>query len=76
MVTLYRSPDAENAMITAMLTVYEYSELLTATLLAWRHQIAIPITGSLYVMQGWLRKIIVKASQTLYPNGSGTAEGS
>jgi hypothetical protein len=37
----------------------------------------IPITGSLYVMQWWwLRKIILKASQTLYPNGSGTTKGS
>lgn len=36
----------------------------------------IPITGSLYVMQWWwLRKIMLKASQTLYPNGSGTAKG-
>jgi hypothetical protein len=196
MVTLYRGPEAENAMIVGMLTVYEYSELLmdlTATLLgyiAWRqymdynNQIAtlaitiqlnyeilyyitgfvrdldsklkclhhilalsyiyfgwqfktavstslffgsistcfltlmlkhpgtvtkisfavsfvvmriiigawsmkktlelpggsgaiIPITGSLYVMQWWwLRKIFLKASQTLYPNGSGTAKGS
>lgn len=37
----------------------------------------IPITGALYVMQWWwLRKILLKVSRVLYPNGGGATKGS
>jgi hypothetical protein len=36
----------------------------------------VPITGSLYIMQWWwLKKILTKALQALYPNGSGATKG-
>jgi hypothetical protein len=37
----------------------------------------IPVTGSLYILQWWwLKKIMIKVSHALYPNGSGATDRS